>query len=216
MKNHIKILLFTSASLLLYFLKCFIAQGLHGIYFSGFALFGPLVGFYAGLMPAFFIVMLRCFIKILFFGAPVSLLSWHIPTLCASAYLLFNTWFIRIGIPLLCMFLFCIHLVGGKVWFYSLYWLIPITLYAIKNQSMFFQFLGSTFTAHAVGSVMWLYCLPMHAETFVALMPIVPLERFICASAMTLCFYGIRYFDYYIKKYILNFSRSISYSSIEG
>ena len=184
--------------------------------FFWFCTFWPTCWFLCWFNASFFYCYASLLIKILFFGAPVSLLSWHIPTLCASAYLLFNTWFIRIGIPLLCMFLFCIHLVGGKVWFYSLYWLIPITLYAIKNQSMFFQFLGSTFTAHAVGSVMWLYCLPMHAETFVALMPIVPLERFICASAMTLCFYGIRYFDYYIKKYILNFSRSISYSSIEG
>ena len=45
--------------------------------------------------------------------------------------------------------------------------------------------LGSTFTAHAVGSVIWLYAgLVPNPETWLALIPVVVLERILFASGM--------------------------------
>jgi hypothetical protein len=85
-------------------------------------------------------------------------------------------------IPLICMALFIAHPVGRQAWPYSLYWLIPIAARIIPNKVKFrtiLQSFGATFTAHAVGSVLWLYTIPMKSAEWLALIPIVAFERLI-------------------------------------
>tara|TARA_Y100000031_G_scaffold114388_1_gene126467 strand:- start:504 stop:965 length:462 start_codon:yes stop_codon:yes gene_type:complete len=85
-------------------------------------------------------------------------------------------------IPLLCMFLFIIHPIGNQVWFFSLYWLIPVLGKILPKKipgKLFFRSFGATFTAHAVGSVLWIYTVPMPAEAWLGLIPIVAYERFL-------------------------------------
>jgi hypothetical protein len=65
-----------------------------------------------------------------------------------------------------------------------LYWLIPVILYVVPQRSLFLNGLGSTFVAHAVGSVIWLYTVPMTAGMWMGLMPIVALERILFALGM--------------------------------
>jgi hypothetical protein len=57
-------------------------------------------------------------------------------------------------------------------------------LYFVPQKNIFFTSLGSTFTAHAVGSVIWLYTIPMTAGMWLALIPIVALERLCFATGM--------------------------------
>jgi hypothetical protein len=77
--------------------------------------------------------------------------------------------------------------VGSQVWYYSLYWLIPMVLYfAPKN--LFLRSLGSTFTAHAIGSVLFLYSIPTAPALWIMLLPIVAIERLVFAAGISASF----------------------------
>lgn len=87
---------------------------------------------------------------------------------------------ISVIVPALCMFLFIIHPVGQQAWLYSLFWLIPILGKVLPEKvpgQLFFRSLGATFTAHAIGSTLWLYTVPMEAGAWLALIPITAYER---------------------------------------
>ena len=90
-------------------------------------------------------------------------------------------------VPLACMALFWLHPVGAQAWIYPLYWVIPI-LAKVFSDRLFLKSLGATFTAHAVGSTLWLYTVPMPAEAWMALIPIVAVERLIFAGGITVSF----------------------------
>jgi hypothetical protein len=83
-------------------------------------------------------------------------------------------------IPIIAILLFIAHPEGGKVWFFSLYWLIPIICF-FKKDRLILNALGSTFTAHAVGSVAFLYAFNLPAQIWTALIPIVFMERMLFA-----------------------------------
>src|SRR5216684_1589321 len=80
----------------------------------------------------------------------------HMIWFSATLYWATNHYTIRLLLPIACMGLFVIHPIGAQAFVYSLYWLIPVILYFIPQRSLFLQALGSTFIAHAVGSVIWL------------------------------------------------------------
>ncbi len=89
-------------------------------------------------------------------------------------------------IPLICMILFIMHPEGRQAWYYSLYWLIPIIASFVKR-SLVLNSLGATFSAHALGSIAFLYAFNLPAEIWIALIPIVFLERmlFACGIAVS-------------------------------
>ena len=59
------------------------------------------------------------------------------------------------------MILFIAHPVGAAAAPYAFYWFIPIFIAMMRNRTLWHDALASTFTAHAVGSVIWLYTVPM-------------------------------------------------------
>jgi hypothetical protein len=63
----------------------------------------------------------------------------------------------------------------------------------VPQRSLFLQALGSTFIAHAVGSVIWLYTVPMTAAMWMGLMPIVLFERIAFALGMVIAHYVISF-----------------------
>ncbi len=86
-------------------------------------------------------------------------------------------------IPVAAIILFVAHPEGRAAWYYSLYWLIPIVaLFARK--SLVFTALGSTFTAHAVGGVAFLYAFNLPAAAWIALIPVVFVERMIFTAGV--------------------------------
>lgn len=129
------------------------------------------------------------------------LLGLHLPTLCAGLYCRFALrstpstiarW-LFLAIPVLCMVLFTVHPVGSQAYAYSFFWIIPVIALCIPHQNFFFYALGSTFTAHAVGSVLWLYAgLVPNPAAWLALIPVVIVERCMMASGMTLSYYFLR------------------------
>ena len=93
-----------------------------------------------------------------------------------------------------------VHPVGMQVPLYTLYWLIPVTLYFMRETALTKAF-GSTFVAHAVGSVLWLYWLPTVPAYWYALVPVVAVERLFHASAMLLFYTLNMYASSLLKKY---------------
>lgn len=150
----------------------------------------PLVGAFAGAVGAglYFVgsAAISFFVKD---AAPLSFLAYSgIPTLFSSLYWTVHARSIKAVIPALCMVLFLIHPIGIQAWPYALFWLIPFALAFKKEQSIFMTALASTFIAHAVGSVLWLYTTSMEPSYWYALIPIVPLERMLFAAGTTVCY----------------------------
>ena len=93
-------------------------------------------------------------------------------------------------VAIACMALFWLHPIGNVVWFYALYWLIPLGA-AFYKQNLFARSLGATFTAHSVGSVAFLYAFNLPAEVWVALIPIVAIERLAFAAGISVSYYAV-------------------------
>jgi len=111
-----------------------------------------------------------------------------LPTLAASLYWTPSNRMIKAMIPLACMLLFALHPVGLHAMPYTLYWLIPACIAFMPNAHHFLRALGSTFSAHAVGSVCYLYGInAMTPTAWIALIPVVAYERMLFACGM----YGV-------------------------
>lgn len=174
--------------------KMSIALGKQGFFFSAINLLGPLSGFYGGIGTAAMALFSGDLWNTFFMGKAflaAGILNLHLPTLCAAAYWSTNSFVVRLLIPIACMVAFWLHPVGGQAFYYALWWLIPVGIYFYPRTSYFATALGSTFVAHAVGSVLWVYLLNIPPQTFATLMPIVPVERFVFALGMTaVCYAG--------------------------
>lgn len=166
--------------------------GSHAAFFTAAAIVMPLSGAFAGIAGSCAAFGLGVMIRGLLTGSmPLYFLAYHIPGLCASLYWATSSKILRIAPALLCMILFLIHPVGfGAAW-YSLFWLIPIILTFRKSSGLFATALASTFTAHAVGTLIWLYTLPMAPHDFIALVPVVLVERLLFAAGMVVGYKAI-------------------------
>lgn len=103
--------------------------------------------------------------------------------------------YLQLLLPLACVVAFIVHPVGKNAFVYSFYWVIPMAVFAaqcFKIRSIFLVALSSTFIAHAVGSVMWLYMVGLSADAWLALIPVVAVERFVFAAGSTIVYYGIK------------------------
>ena len=184
-QNSLKAASFVGTVKLSGLIKVSFLVGSQMIWFSGVNSVLPLAGAFGGVMGAGLIFVLRQLIHLVFFKTlSLSFLALCIPGFCASLYWATNHSIVRVGLPLACMGLFIAHPVGAQAIVYSLYWLIPVALYLVPQKSLFLQALGSTFIAHAVGSVIWLYTVPMTAGMWMGLMPIVLIERLLFALGM--------------------------------
>ncbi len=93
--------------------------------------------------------------------------------------------------PVLAIVLFIAHPVGRQVWFFSLFWTIPIIIKLLPKkygERVFLKSLGATFTAHAVGGAMWNYMVPMTPGAWVGLIPVVVYERLLFAAGIAVSF----------------------------
>lgn len=181
---------------LLSFLKLNFVIGSKTMCFSGINFILPLICAFLNLPVSMFLICsLFVFKSIIGFGV----LTLGIPTIIASL-----NWSAKIQanktvkfclnalLPALCIILFITHPVASNAFAYSFYWFIPMFIYFLQPNSPFFTALSSTFLAHATGSIIWLYTVPMTSSQWNALIPVVAAERLIMACAMTLVFYAIK------------------------
>ena len=161
-------------------------------FFSGINCVAPLSGAFGGIFGSLASYALRTLTYLFLFGTlSIKCLTFGIPNFFASLYWASSHWSIRAGIPALCMLLFWLHPVGFAAGAYAFYWLIPIAVHYLSRNNIFLQALGSTFVAHAVGSVMWLYVTPMTPGVWLALIPVVAIERMLFATGMVVVHYAI-------------------------
>jgi hypothetical protein len=161
--------------------------GAENQFFTLFQFFGPIAGAFLG--PVFGVISVL--------GAQIADLfivgkAWSLINLVRLTPMLFAVYYfgtkrksIGVIVPLAAMFLFIIHPVGRQAWFYSLFWLIPIIakIMPLKySDNVLLRSLGATFTAHAVGSTAWIWSVPMAAEQWIMLIPIVAFERLLFAA----------------------------------
>jgi len=163
--------------------------GSHMIWLSPASILVPLTGAFGGILGASVVCVIRMIVHcIIFKTLALSSLAFFVPGYCASIYWATSSSVIRFFLPLACMVLFIAHPIGGQAFLYSLYWLIPVVLFFIPRQSLFLNALGSTFVAHAVGSVIWLYTVPMSAAIWLSLIPVVAVERLLFACSMVVLY----------------------------
>ena len=152
--------------------------------------FGPIAGGFLGIWGAAAVLGAQL-INWVFVGKEISLLNILrlLPMVFAAIYFSRNG--VRgikdklgVALPILAMLAFWLHPVGQQAWVYALFWLIPL-IAKFLPEHLFLRSLGATFTAHAVGSVLWIWTIPMAAEQWMMLLPLTAFERILFALGIT-------------------------------
>ncbi|MFH1780156.1 MAG: hypothetical protein ABH803_03360 [Candidatus Micrarchaeota archaeon] len=184
------IVLFGCAALLAMQVNFSKVLGTENQYFTLFQFFAPIAGGFLGGIAGAASILIAQTANTLIFSKPIALLDLlrFTPMLFAAFY--FGSkqkeWAKTI-IPLAAIALFWLHPTGSQAWAYALFWTIPLIAFFFK-ENLFAKSLGATFTAHAVGSVIWLYTLQTTPEFWLALVPIVVYERLLFASGIAVSF----------------------------
>lgn len=157
-----------------------------------FQFVGPVAGGFLGAGAGVLSVFLAEIVAFVWLGKAFELVNLLrlLPMLFAALYFAKYSKgkFAQAAVPLACMALFIAHPVGAQAWQYSLYWLIPAVVLLLPEH-LLLRSIGSTFTAHAIGSVIWLYFMPAMAPVvWLALIPLVAFERGIFALGISASF----------------------------
>ena len=185
--------LFITLIKLVGFIKVSFILGSHALFFSAVGCITPLSGAFGGITGALGLLSTKLLLSVITGSIAGSFFAFHIPGFCAALYWATRSRIVQIAPALLCMALFIIHPVGKHAAIYALFWIIPIAISFSKSNSLFARSLGSTFTAHAVGSVIWLYTIPMTCDQWLMLLPVVIVERLLFASGMLLAYHAIQW-----------------------
>lgn len=98
-----------------------------------------------------------------------------LPMILAAVYFGLKGRKIAIIFPV-CMFLFLIHPIGRQAWLYPMLWIIPL-IASYGKKRLILNSLGATFTAHAIGSTIFLYAFGLTPQVWLGLIPVVLIER---------------------------------------
>lgn len=169
--------------------------GAESQFFTLYQFFGPVAGGILGSLSGAVTVLLAQLIDFIVVGKEFSIINMIrlAPMIFAAVYFAIHSKntpkskFIQIIVPAICIIAFILHPVGRQAWFFSLYWLIPIIGALIPQRwrgALLWRSYGATFTAHAVGGALWVYTIPMTAQQWVALIPIVAFERFLFGAGI--------------------------------
>ena len=184
-KNFLKFIPACIATVLS-FLPFNIIIGSKAAWFSYSSMAIPALGYQSSLLY----VILFIFTKGLFsFHSFLFCMMHRLPLVFSTLALQKRDWKLSLLLPMIAMILFCVHPIGQQVFYYSWYWFIPMIIYAFLQDTIYSRALASSFVAHAVGSVIWLYCGTVPVEAWIALMPIVAIERILIAAGMIGCIY---------------------------
>jgi hypothetical protein len=151
--------------------------------FTLFDFFGPIATGFIGLVPGVIAVFLMQVVNFLIHGANIvdaGTIIKFFPMLFAAFYFGRKGKF-NVILPVLAIIAFIAHPNGRGAWYYSMYWLIPIVCYFLRDKSLLAKSLGTTFTAHAVGSTLYLYVFALPTAVWTSLIPVVAMERILFA-----------------------------------
>jgi len=163
--------------------------GVENLKFSLFDFYGPIAGAFFSSIIGLATVFTMQIINWAWNGFTLDLITLlrFLPMLMAVIYFSRKTKLILI-VPSIAMIMFWLHPEGRGAWYYALYWLIPFIAYLIPNKYIIARALGATFTAHCIGSVIFLYALNLKSAVWLSLMPIVWKERILMAVGITITY----------------------------
>lgn len=147
--------------------------------FTVYDAFAPIAGAFIGSLHGVIAVFLMQFFNFLVHGAQIEGLGTVIrffPMLFAVLYFAKKGKF-NLIIPVLAIIAFVVHPIGRTVWYFALFWTIPIIAYFFRDKFLLARALGATFTAHAVGGALWIWFFALPAPVWVSLIPVVAMER---------------------------------------
>ncbi len=134
-------------------------------------------------------LIISSLIRLLLFGFASAILAFFAPI---GAYLYYKFRPARLMLPIICMALFIYHPTGFAAYSYAFLWLIPLFLAFFNNHASLS--IGSSFAAHAVGSVIWLYLFPaLPSAVWSGLVYVVLIERALIAAGI----YCVGYYNLY-------------------
>lgn len=176
------LILFAALAYVALQIPVFALMGVIGKSFTLFEFFGPVAGAFIGLGGVIAVGLAKLV------NAAIGGTGFGIWDLAKMSPMMFAAYYFwknnvrgfgdRLGIivPAIAMLAFWLHPIGQQAWFYALYWMIPIAAKFLPER-LLLRSLGSTFTAHAVGSVLFLYTIPTAPALWLTLIPIVAMER---------------------------------------
>ena len=156
-------------------------------FFSINSIFCPLAGIISstGLGALFF--LFKAAIKYALLGFNLNLaLTLQLPFIVSA--IAWKDKRVMFFVALISILFFTAHPVGSQAFVYSTLWLIPIFVSLTSFNNIFLRSFGATFTAHAVGSLGWLYFGSIPAATWVYLTPIAFFERAVFALGLFLAY----------------------------
>ena len=170
--------------------------GAENQFFTLFQFFGPVAGAFLGPVVGILSVLIAEVSSYLLLGKAFTLINALrlLPMLFAAWYFGTKKDKLSFLVPVAAIILFVAHPVGRQVWFFALFWTIPIIIKLLPKkygERAFLKGLGATFTAHAVGGAMWNYIVPMTPAAWIALIPIVMFERMMFAGGITISFIAL-------------------------
>lgn len=182
--------------------------------FTLFDFFGPIAGSFVGTVYGIGIVFVIEILNILVRHTPITFATIIrlFPTLFGLYYFSMSKKKIHaffLLVPLLAIVSFIANPIGRQVWYYSLFWTIPILTYGKRN-NLLLRSLGATFTAHAVGGAVWIWVFHLQASIWRNLIPIVIEERALFTFGIAASFLFMRYIaQFLVKKRIISFKIAI-------
>lgn len=169
--------------------------------------FAPVAGAFIGSLPGVVAVFFMQFINFLTHGAvieDVGTIVRFFPMLFAVLYFARKSKF-NLIVPVIAMIAFISHPIGRTVWYFTLFWTIPIIAYFLQDRFLLARAFGATFTAHAVGGALWIWFFALPAPVWISLIPIVALERLFFALGICVSFVLVNNLLAFLeKKHILN------------
>lgn len=145
--------------------------------------FAPIAGAFIGSVPGVIAVFFMQFFNFLAHGAvieDIGTIIRFLPMLFATLYFAKKGKF-NLIIPLVAIAVFVAHPIGRTVWYFTLFWTIPMIAYFFRDRFLLARALGATFTAHAVGGALWVWVFALPASVWTSLIPIVAMERILFA-----------------------------------
>lgn len=170
--------------------------------FTLFDAFAPIAGAFIGSIPGLIAVFFMQFFNFLLHGARIQdagTIIRFFPMLFATLYFAKKGTF-NLVVPALAIAVFVAHPIGRTVWYYALFWTIPMAAYFLRDRSLFMRALGATFTAHAVGGALWIWAFSLPAPVWNSLIPVVAMERLLFALGISCSFALINNLLYLLKK----------------
>ena len=155
--------------------------------FTVFDAFAPVAGSFIGSIPGVMAVFLMQVLNFLVHGAQIEdagTIIRFFPMLFAVLYFMKKVK-VNLVVPALAIAAFIAHPIGRTVWYFSLFWLIPIAAHFLRDRFLLARALGATFTAHAVGGALWIWVFSLPAAVWDSLIPVVIAERLLFALGIS-------------------------------